>query len=211
MTEEIPRYVYVVGAVGVQAVKIGSASDCTARLSSMQTGCPLLLALLWQQAPQFVDALSMERSLHTHFAASRVRGEWFDLGINPVPLIRSAFDERNHGQPSLFERLEILSPRQEIIKEINWLMNSIFKNEEFIRGKILIKEMQQGEHVFDRPSERMAQDVASTIPLPIQQVVIDGKPVAGYYAQDLRDLFEKWKTGTNRYLRAPFEGIHRRK
>ena len=69
-------------------MKIGVATDCASRLSALQVGCPLPLALLWSQAA--LNALAVEEALHERFAAQRVQGEWFDLGVDPVPIVKDA-------------------------------------------------------------------------------------------------------------------------
>jgi hypothetical protein len=82
------RYIYVVGCAGVQVVKIGAATNCAERLSWLQIGCPFPLALLWSwPAP---DAAAAEKALHAQFSQHRVRGEWFDLGPDPVPRVKAA-------------------------------------------------------------------------------------------------------------------------
>lgn len=83
-------YVYLFGAAGTQAVKIGKASNVKSRLSCCQVGSPLPLVLLWHE--QVVNAERVEVQLHHHFRDKRVRGEWFDLGPDPVSVVREAFD-----------------------------------------------------------------------------------------------------------------------
>lgn len=54
-------------------VKIGTASDVRARLSSMQTGNPAQMSLLGE----ILGGRDVESDLHRRFGALRVRGEWF--------------------------------------------------------------------------------------------------------------------------------------
>lgn len=82
------RYLYVVGCVGVQAVKIGVATNCISRLAGLQVGCPFPLALLWSKAVP--DARAAEQALHERFSRQRVRGEWFDLGLDPLSAVKGA-------------------------------------------------------------------------------------------------------------------------
>jgi hypothetical protein len=192
--QESPRFVYVVGAVGVQAVKIGSASDCIARLSTLQVGCPLPLVLLWQQESR--NAYAVEKALQVHFAEHKVRGEWFDLGVDPLPKIKDVFTQEDNIQPSLFEsppEIEILTPHQRIRKEILHLLDTLLDGEEFIQGFILADELLRLDYhyQFDRSHARMSQDIAAAVSLPIEQVVVDGKQVKGYHACNLRALLER--------------------
>lgn len=81
-------YIYVIGAAGMQAVKIGYAANVEARLSGLQTGSPFPLTVLWQQMVS--DAKSAEDALHKRFRDKRIRGEWFDLGPDAVRIVREA-------------------------------------------------------------------------------------------------------------------------
>lgn len=81
-------YIYVIGAPCVQAVKIGRAADVEARLSGLQTGSPVPLAVLWQR--RVAGAKRVEDALHKHFRDKRVRGEWFDLGPDAPRIVREA-------------------------------------------------------------------------------------------------------------------------
>jgi hypothetical protein len=58
-------------------VKIGIADNPSKRINELQTGNPMALVLL--RSFRVMDARRIERSLHAHFDAVRVRGEWFDL------------------------------------------------------------------------------------------------------------------------------------
>lgn len=88
MSESTSAYVYVIGAVGVQAVKIGWATNPTRRLMEFQIGCPLPLSILWTFPTS--RAVALESALHKRFAAQRLRGEWFDLGVDAARLVREA-------------------------------------------------------------------------------------------------------------------------
>lgn len=85
-----PYTTYLIGVEGLPFVKIGhTKTDAKTRLLSLQCGQPLKLSLLetW-----FGD---YESGLHAHFAAHRVRGEWFDLSSlgDPVKVVQEAVDQ----------------------------------------------------------------------------------------------------------------------
>lgn len=81
-------YVYLIGEVGSEFVKIGFAEEPKNRLSQLQIGNPRLLALL-ARFPHPAARL-LERSLHTHFADRIQRGEWYRLGADPVSTVEQA-------------------------------------------------------------------------------------------------------------------------
>lgn len=76
-------YVYLIGQIGAPEVKIGKALDPTGRLNALQTANPRELVLLWQSTGGSV----LELALHMHLAPFHVRGEWFDLGPDPVAAV----------------------------------------------------------------------------------------------------------------------------
>lgn len=82
-------HTYLVAAEGSPLVKIGIASDPARRLRELQTGQPMDLTLLWSATGDF------ERDLHAHFAAYRVRGEWFDLTSlgDAIDVVKAAVGE----------------------------------------------------------------------------------------------------------------------
>jgi len=82
-------HTYLIEAEGSHLVKIGIASDPVRRLRELQTGQPMELRLLWSIAGDY------EHDLHVHFAAHRVRGEWFDLTSlgDPVDVVKAAVGE----------------------------------------------------------------------------------------------------------------------
>jgi len=67
-------YIYFIECRGAHTIKIGyTSSNPLSRLSSMQTGCPYELRLLF-----YVEGtLSEEKALHELFAPLLLRGEWF--------------------------------------------------------------------------------------------------------------------------------------
>lgn len=80
---------YMIGAEGSNLVKIGWAKEPKNRVSYLQIGSPLLLALLWS------DEGPYEGPLHQRFKDYRVRGEWFDLTSlgDPVEVVTAAVEE----------------------------------------------------------------------------------------------------------------------
>ncbi len=82
-------HTYLVAAEGSHLVKIGIAKDPMRRLRELQTGQPMELRLLWSVAGAY------EHDLHVHFAAYRVRGEWFDLTPlgDPIDVVKAAVGE----------------------------------------------------------------------------------------------------------------------
>lgn len=56
-------------------VKIGFTTDLHSRLTTLSTGSPTKLSLQFA----FATTAESERLLHKHFAAERIRGEWFNL------------------------------------------------------------------------------------------------------------------------------------
>lgn len=69
----IGHTVYVIEAVGINAVKIGRTGDLENRLGGMRTDCPAPLVVLVATC----DNARRERALHTLFADEHIHGEWF--------------------------------------------------------------------------------------------------------------------------------------
>jgi hypothetical protein len=70
-------YVYFVRVVNTDMVKIGYSRNVEIRILQLQTASPYVLIL--EQVCQTADFKRLERVLHQHMAAFRVRGEWFRL------------------------------------------------------------------------------------------------------------------------------------
>jgi len=81
-----PGQVYVIGSVGSHFVKIGYSKAPEKRLWFLQVGSPVELFVL----TKFEGDQVLEAALHRYFRASHVRGEWFDLGSDPVESVRAA-------------------------------------------------------------------------------------------------------------------------
>lgn len=80
--------VYLIGAEGLDMVKIGTTADVNQRVRAMQTGLPLTLSVLWTCE----GGRELERALHDKFRAHNHRGEWFDLTSlgDPVAVVSEA-------------------------------------------------------------------------------------------------------------------------
>ena len=76
-------FVYFVQAQRLELVKIGIASNMSARLAALQCGSPDRLVVLGVE-PHETPAL-LESELHTRFRKERQHGEWF----NPSPALLS--------------------------------------------------------------------------------------------------------------------------
>jgi len=79
--------VYAIGLSDGSMVKIGTTTDLTARLRSLQNSSPVPLVLVWQMPGDG----SLERRLHTYFAHRRAHGEWFSFAdVDVVPELHAA-------------------------------------------------------------------------------------------------------------------------
>ncbi|WP_145881955.1 GIY-YIG nuclease family protein [Streptomyces sp. BK340] len=78
--------VYLIGSSGSRIVKIGYSTAPEKRLWFLQVGSPVELSIL----ATFDGGQELESALHHHFGRRHVRGEWFDLGDNPVEAVRAA-------------------------------------------------------------------------------------------------------------------------
>lgn len=86
-TQIIKGYVYLIEAIGCSRYKIGRAFNPAKRLNEMQTGSPFELAIVCIIPSD--DTIRLESRLHREFAASRVKGEWFELGDLDIEYIRA--------------------------------------------------------------------------------------------------------------------------
>jgi hypothetical protein len=78
--------VYVIGSPEPRIVKIGYSTAPEKRLWFLQVGSPVELRLL----AVFEGSQDLEAALHRYFGACHVRGEWFELGDDPVAVVREA-------------------------------------------------------------------------------------------------------------------------
>jgi hypothetical protein len=101
--------VYFIRAGEDGPIKIGSADIVHARVKLLQTGNHLELVLL-----RTIDGdHTLERYLHRHFAAQRIRGEWFtfhpdmltieeaDLNIPPLRLFVKPTGKADQSTPRI--------------------------------------------------------------------------------------------------------------
>jgi hypothetical protein len=85
---KLSEVVYLLGAEGLDLVKIGTTTDVDRRVRTMQTGLPLTLSVLWTCE----GGRKLERALHDKFRVHNRRGEWFDLTSlgDPVAVVSEA-------------------------------------------------------------------------------------------------------------------------
>ncbi|WP_051848611.1 MULTISPECIES: GIY-YIG nuclease family protein [unclassified Streptomyces] len=87
--------VYAIRDRRTRHIKIGISVDPEKRLSSMQTGSPAGMDLLWTGT----GGRPAEAYLHGRFADRRIRGEWFDFtGCDAVHMIKKAAADFGGGQ-----------------------------------------------------------------------------------------------------------------
>lgn len=87
ISNELGRWVYLVGSSLSRPVKIGVAGNVQSRLEELRTGSPVPLHLLWKTRGD----RDLEFSLHEYFAPYRIHGEWFDFGDeDPAALVATA-------------------------------------------------------------------------------------------------------------------------
>lgn len=87
--------VYFIGEEnsGYCRIKIGVAKDIEKRRNNLQTGNPSAIRLIgWINTE---ETFELERRLHHHFAAARVRGEWF--AIEPADLLPTLMRATSDG------------------------------------------------------------------------------------------------------------------
>ncbi|QDN64283.1 GIY-YIG nuclease family protein [Streptomyces sp. S1D4-14] len=88
MTSDTAGQVYVIGSPGSRIAKIGYSKAPEKRLWFLQVGSPDELLLL----ATFEGGQDLEAALHRYFRAYHRRGEWFELGDDPVETVRAAVD-----------------------------------------------------------------------------------------------------------------------
>jgi hypothetical protein len=73
----LPRKLYFIVDEPREYVKIGISRDPTARLHSLQAGCPIALELEMVLEFNNAGAEQLEDALHQHFAEHWLHREWF--------------------------------------------------------------------------------------------------------------------------------------
>jgi hypothetical protein len=92
--DSLTGFVYVIGPaepVKPYRVKIGKADNVTKRLRDLQVASPFRLEIL--HIIQAGDPLRLEREIHSELAGFRCHGEWFELGDDPVAVVKAAVRE----------------------------------------------------------------------------------------------------------------------
>lgn len=65
---------------GQRTVKVGISNNSRSRLSSIQTGSPVLLSIKAAfTLPSRHSASFIESQFHSHFCFAKLEGEWFDI------------------------------------------------------------------------------------------------------------------------------------
>lgn len=77
------QYIYLISCNGY--FKVGIANDVESRLAQLQTGSPYELQI--EECYEFENSEIVEKAIHQAWKANRVRGEWFDKGVNKVTAV----------------------------------------------------------------------------------------------------------------------------
>ncbi len=85
----VPGEVYLVRADN-GLYKIGRSANAASRIKTLTVQLPYGIELI--HVIKTEDTVGLERRLHTHFAALRKRGEWFELSADDVAWLL-AFEE----------------------------------------------------------------------------------------------------------------------
>lgn len=150
MDESTSAYVYAIGVVGLQSVKIGWAKSPVARVTDLQTGCPLLLVLLYQFPTR--RPIAIESALHEKFSGLRIRGEWFDIGPDAARVVRQACEEITADLPSTPLAAEAkqaaLMPSEFFLADIYpWIM-ALPDTVEYVTKQQLCRELEATDNPF---------------------------------------------------------------
>ena len=96
--------IYLVRMQGTNYVKIGIAEKPKKRLSSLASGNPMPLELLFscsvnQPSHHFHLDETVEQEIHAELEPYRVRGEWFDLTQEQVGSVIAVLTDRFRERP----------------------------------------------------------------------------------------------------------------
>lgn len=104
------HFMYAIGPRdrGFEIVKIGVSSDVTRRISSIQTGSPLLLEVysVWEFDNK-ENAYRCETAAHDKLRRYKSHGEWFNLRLKTIESFMSRYYDANdtgwgyHGRRSI--------------------------------------------------------------------------------------------------------------
>lgn len=107
------EHVYLMGTPGNPTVKVGRSNNPTKRLAEIQRMSPVPIELLWTHP----GGHELETSLHRHFSALRVHGEWFTFPSDPVSSVRWATENAPWLRPRV--SLKKRTPRKVIRRAIS--------------------------------------------------------------------------------------------
>lgn len=88
------RILYVIGQ-DAGPFKVGVTSNVQRRMSSIQTGCPFPLKLMYSLETEAAEL--REKEVHANLSPFRTSGEWFDA---PIDLIIDTVNGRCQIEPS---------------------------------------------------------------------------------------------------------------
>lgn len=86
-------YLYMIASPDTNLIKIGRAQNLEARFSSIKTGSPVPLYLIFSAS----DCGELEKNLHSHFSEYRRRLEWFEYTGQLAKFLSQVVD--GHGLP----------------------------------------------------------------------------------------------------------------
>lgn len=99
---------YFIQGVDGGPIKIGRSVDPLSRLSSLQTGSPVVLKMLATVPGELLP----EEALHKAFADLRTHGEWFSADPQLLSLIESLPDLKRAHEEEKFERAQKIRLKQ---------------------------------------------------------------------------------------------------
>ncbi len=129
-----PGIYLVMDATGY--VKIGRSDvNMKNRVKSIKTDNPSssVLQVYPMRDGHQVDA---EKLLHTTFRERRIRGEWFDLGSNPIYLVETALKELGISVPPYYAHLQVSAPigRVEAPLLLGSLSSNLTSRSQLVKG-----------------------------------------------------------------------------
>jgi len=183
------RFVYLVGAVGLAAVKIGSSRDVATRLAELQVGSPVKLALLWEHEAD--DAHALEHALHIYFTADRMHGEWFNLGPDPLTAVKAAVARLRNGTIPLVAPSPVLDDRATVLRDAAAIFMEAGTVQMFSAELVLrLRQLPHADELYNQMTPRkLAQLIAQGLG-PSTSMDIGERRARGYYA---RPTIKAWE------------------
>ncbi|HAA28666.1 MAG TPA: hypothetical protein DCE56_14500 [Cyanobacteria bacterium UBA8553] len=89
-TNDRSGYIYVVRSGSSNLYKIGRTTNFQKRLKTLQTSCAVQLTVV--KTFMSLDAVSLEKAVHSKFAHFRQKGEWFELNSEQLAQLLSWFE-----------------------------------------------------------------------------------------------------------------------